>query len=170
MFFGAGSDVLRLSISQYFCELALKMLPDGTVNDEFLRLILNSLHFLAEGERNPLLIKAITELRAISMLGFAPNLIACSSCGKFEDDIMYFSMSEGEIRCKDCKNNSSSIPINRTLLSAMRHIVFSEFNNVYSFEIPYDQAALLSDIAQNYITVQTDYRFSTLDFLNMIKE
>ena len=41
IFFGAGSDIERLTLSQYFCELALKLIPDGTPNPEFLRLILN---------------------------------------------------------------------------------------------------------------------------------
>ena len=33
------------------------------------------------------LIKAITEFRAAAISGYMPNLVSCSRCGKFEDDI-----------------------------------------------------------------------------------
>ena len=90
MFFGAGSDIEVLALSQYFCELANVFAVDGTQNNELLRLILNSLHFLTKEKRFPPLIKAITELRIAVISGYSPNLIACDGCGKFEDDIMYF--------------------------------------------------------------------------------
>ena len=103
MFFGAGDDIIILTLAQYFCELAFNVAVNGTNNSEFLRLILNSLHFLTVAKRYPPLIKAITELRTASISGYAPNLIACDGCGKFEDDIMYFNMRDGYITCGECE-------------------------------------------------------------------
>ncbi len=170
MFFGAGSDIEVLSLSQYFCELASVFALQGTPNTEFLRLILNSLHFLTKEKRYPPLIKAITELRTAVISGYSPNLIACDGCGKFEDDIMYFEITDGDLRCGDCEKKGQYAAIDRTMLSAMRHIVYCEFSKLYSFEIPDDKARLLSEITGKYITVQTDHRFSTLDFYESIKE
>ena len=169
VFFNVSSDLERLSLAQYFCELCIKLIPEGTVNPEFLRLILNSLHFLAEGKKNPIIIKAITELRAVSLLGYAPDLIACCECGKFEDNPMFIDIKSGIIYCNNC-NNENNTPISPTVLSSMRHIVFSEFKSIYSFEIPEKSANELSEITENYLSVQTDHRFSTLDFFNSIKE
>ncbi len=170
VFFGAGSDIEVLTLSQYFCELANEFAVSGTPNEEFLRLILNSLHFLTKEKRYPPLIKAITELRVAVISGYTPNLIACDSCGKFEDDIMFLDLNDGDLHCSDCHKGANSRAIDRTILSAMRHIVFSEFRNLYSFEIPNDRAKILADITGEYITVQTDHRFSTLEFYNSIKE
>ena len=170
MFFGAGSDIEVLALSQYFCELANVFAIDGTQNNELLRLILNSLHFLTKEKRFPPLIKAITELRIAAISGYSPNLIACDGCGKFEDDIMYFEIDAGELRCESCEKQGEYIAIDRTMLSAMRHIVFCEFSKLYSFEIPDDKAKKLADITGRYITVQTDHRFSTLDFYESVKE
>lgn len=170
VFFGAGSDIEVLTLSQYFCELANEFAVSGTPNKEFLRLILNSLHFLTKEKRYPPLIKAITELRVAVISGYTPNLIACDSCGKFEDDIMFLDLNDGDLHCSDCPKGANSRAIDRTILSAMRHIVFSEFRNLYSFEIPNDRAKILADITGEYITVQTDHRFSTLEFYNSIKE
>lgn len=170
VFFGAGSDIEVLALSQYFCELANEFAISGTSNEEFLRLILNSLHFLTKQKRFPPLIKAITELRAAVISGYAPDLVACDECGKFEDNIMFFNLKEGNLRCGECPKDNGYIPVDRTLLSAMRHIVYSKFGNLYSFDIPQNKAKELSNITGDYITVQTDHRFSTLEFYNSIKE
>lgn len=170
LFFGAGSDITVLSLSQYFCELCSEFAPSGVANEEFLRLILNSLYFLTKEKREPELIKAITELRVASISGYMPDLVACDGCGKFEDDIMYFNLNDGCLFCSECKPNIPLVKIDKTLLNAMRRIVYSEFKNIYSFSIPSDSAKYLSDITGRYMCIQTDHRFSTLDFYNTIKE
>ncbi len=171
LFFGAGSDIEVLSLAQYFCELSGVLVSSGVPDGEFLRLILNSLHFLTKEKRYPPLIKAITELRASALSGFMPDLVACDGCGKFEDDIMYFDISGGRLLCGDCKiEGARLIPIDRTILTSLRHIVYSEFKKLYSFTIPNESAKRLSDITGEYITLQTDHRFGTLDFYNSIKE
>jgi len=169
VFFGVGSDVVRLSLSQYFCELALVLSPTEDESEEFLRVILNSLYFLTEEKRNPELIKAITEFRIAAMTGYMPDLVACENCGAFENDIMYFRISDGHILCDGCKAEVGVVPIDRTLLSAMRHIVYSKLAALYSFEIPDNAALRLSDITEKYILTQTDHSFKTLDFYKAVK-
>ena len=73
IFFELRGDIERLSLAQYFCELAFNFAVNGANNNEFLRLILNSLHFLTVEKRYPPLIKAITELRIAAISGYAPD-------------------------------------------------------------------------------------------------
>lgn len=169
LFFGAGSDILILSLSQYFCELAKIIEPSPEESQEFLRLILNSLHFLTHKKKNPILIKAITELRILATSGYMPNLVACEGCGKFEDDIMYFNLENGSLFCKECQKGVNLLPINRTVLEAMRHIVYSKFDKLYSFSIPDKDADILSNLTEKYLLFQTENRFTTLEFFNSIK-
>lgn len=170
VFFGAGSDITVLSLSQYFCELAYVFGAEGEPNVELLRLILNSLHFSTKEKRYAPLIKAITELRVATISGYAPDLVACENCGKFEDSVMFFDVYNGLLCCKDCVNDKKLKPLDRTLLSALRHIVYSELKSLYSFEIPENKAKELSELTGEYITVQTDHKFHTLEFYNSIKE
>ncbi len=170
LFFSLGADIEILSLSQYFCELAYNFGEENSPNEELLRLILNSLYFLTKKQKSPSLIKAITELRLASVCGYSPNLVACQNCGCFEADIMYFNLNDGSLCCGDCNPQKQGVPINKTLLSAMRHIVYSEFGKLYSFEIPKESAEQLSRITEKYITLQIDYHFHTLDFYNSIKE
>lgn len=167
IFFGAGNDIVRLSLSQYFCELSSVLVPRDTDSEEFLRLILNSLHFLIFEERYPPLIKAITELRLACLSGYTPNLVACDGCGKFEDELMYFFLDDGRLLCGDCRTAGEyPVTLDPTMLSAMRHIVYSKFGSLYSFNIPGSAADRLSALTEKYITIQTDHHFPTLDFYN----
>lgn len=167
MFFGAGTDIVVLSIAQYFCELCNYLRPIEAESEEFLRLVLNSLHFLTEQKRSPELIKAITELRIAVIAGYAPDLLACHSCGKFEDSVMYFKLDDGSLYCSDCRKENC-VSITLTVLLAMRHIVYSKFDLLYSFKIPDNAAKELSNICERYITYQTEHKFTTLEFLRGI--
>lgn len=167
MFFGAGSDIVTLSVAQYFCELCNILRPVERESEEFLRLILNSLHFLTESKRQPELIKAITELRVAVIAGYAPNLIACNGCGKFEEPVMYFKLDDGTLYCDDCRRENC-VSITLTVLQAMRHIVYSKFESLYSFQIPENAAKELSQLCEKYITYQTEHKFTTLEFLKGI--
>ena len=167
-FFSIGTDVTILALSQYFCELAYVFGEEGKPNLELLRLVLNSLHFLTKEKRSPLILKSITEFRIATISGYAPNLIACDICGEFEADIMYFNLDDGSLRCENHKESGDYTAISRTELSAMRHIVYSEFGKLYSFDIPEESAIRLSKITEKYLLKQTDYKFTTLEFFNSL--
>ena len=169
VFFGAGSDIKILTLAQYFCELSEVFVSSGVSDGEFLRLILNSLHFLTVEKRCPSLIKALTELRAASISGYSPNLIACDTCGRFEDDVMVFDLSEGMLYCKEHKEGAKTpVTVDATLLSAMRHILYSDFSKLYGFTIPDEAADRLSEITGRYLTLQTEHRFTALEFYNSL--
>lgn len=168
VFFGAGSDILVLAIAQYFCELCNNLGPMDSEGEEFLRLILNSLHFLTEKKRSPYLIKAITELRIASISGYAPNLVGCERCGSFDNAITGFKIDDGTIYCEDCRRENC-LNIDKTLLDSMRHIVYSDLENLYSFDIPESAAKRLTDITEKYIVYQSEDKFQTLDFYHSIE-
>ena len=168
-FFTVGEDIEALSLAQYFCELSSVFVQPMTTNTEFLRLILNSLHFITKEKKYLPFVKAVTEFRIAVISGYMPNLVACNECGKYEDDTMYFDIRNGQIFCSGCvKSKSDKIVLNRTTLSALRHIAFSEFGKIYSFSISEKSADNLSKITEKYLTVQTDHRFTALDFYNSL--
>lgn len=167
IFFGAGSDVLTLSVAQYFCELCAFFGPHDDTAPEFLRVILNSLYFMTDKKRNPALIKAITELRICALSGYAPTLVACSRCGKFEDETMYLKIDSGVLYCEDCKAENC-VPLSAAVLKAMRHIVYSNIDNLYSFDLPENAIKALGTITEKYIVFQSEHRFSTLEFYHSL--
>lgn len=70
VFFDIHGDIACLSLAQYFCELAGVLAPREEPAEEHLRLLLNALHFLAENRRDIRQIKAVVELRMLTLSGY----------------------------------------------------------------------------------------------------
>ena len=125
VFFGLRQDIVRLALAQYFCSLAAELVPEGVEAGEYLRLVLNALHFLSEGTRSPELLKPIVELRMLSLAGYMPDLVCCAQCGAYEAERMYFKINRGTIYCQSCYLNNADpcAPLSKAALTAMRQII-----------------------------------------------
>ncbi len=168
-FFKIGCDITHISLQQYFCELCATLGPEESSSEGLLRLLLNSLYCLNENKVTQILLKPIFELRMLSILGYTPDLIACSECAEFDNDIFYFGLDEGVLFCEKCVvNKNTSVAVDRTILASMRHIIYCDFENLFSFSIPEVSARRLSRITEKYLIYQTEQRFSTLDFYNSL--
>ena len=166
-FFGLQKDIETLSLAQYFNELIIETAPRETQANEYMRLLLNSLYFLAEGKKNPRLLKAVFELRLSSIIGYMPSLVACKSCGAFETEPMYFNIETGELFCRDCiQKDAVCCPLE--VITAMRHIVFSELNKLFALQINAGKIPLLTQICEKYLIMSVGKNFKTLDFYKAI--
>lgn len=169
VFFKTGNDIEALALAQYFCELALYYAPNDDASEEVLRLFLNGLHFLCKKKRNIHLIKAVVELKLMSLTGYLPDLIACKKCAKYESDIMYFDTFGGVLYCPECEQYQNSFAvINPTLLMALRHIVYAEFSKLFSFSVPDEAAVALSKITEKYLINKCEHNLKTLQFFNSL--
>lgn len=169
VFFDLRSDIVKLSLAQYFCELALCLAPEGCEAEEFLRLMLNALHFLCKGTRDANCIKAVFELRMLCLAGYMPDLTACCACHKDEDDILYFDTRGGVLYCAGCRPQLGGlIPVNRTILAAMRHIAYSEFDRLFRFTLPEITAKELTRVTERFLIHQVERGFNTLDFYHTL--
>lgn len=169
VFFNINKDIEKLTVSQYFCELAMILAPNEVKSEDFLRLMLNSLHLLANTDKHTYLVKSVFELKSLCLSGYMPDLIGCKNCRKYADDFMYFNPNKGVIHCKQCNTDSKSVKLDLATLTAMRHIIYSEFNKIFSFTLPENKIRLLSDITQAYVLSITDKEFKTLNFLEQIR-
>lgn len=163
-FFGLRGDIEKLSLAQYFLELAVEFSPEGADSTEYLRVVLNSLYMLSNNKRPKEQLKAITELRLVSLAGYMPNLIACERCGEFETDTMYFDLELGLLYCENCADENALIPLELGIVSAMRHIIFADLNILYNFKLPESALNDLSYITEKYLLLRTGKTFKTLQF------
>lgn len=168
MFFGLRDSIDALALGEYFLELGFVFSPEEQAAEENLRVILNSLYMLSNKKRPPKLLKAITELRLLSVGGYAPNLVACDKCGCFETPTMYFDM-EGILYCENCAPATAPFALPLGVVSAMRHIVFSELRDLYNFKLDNALCDELGYVTETYLLRQTGHKFKTLDFYNSVQ-
>lgn len=169
IFFELRKDIVALSLAQYFCELAGELAPVEDDAEDYLRLVLNALHMLMKNKKSHEQLKAIVELRLMSLAGYMPDLVLCGDCESFDDEGMYFSPVEGRIFCGECVKNHTCNPLPNGVLSAMRHICYAEDAKLFSFTLPDESMKYLAEITEQFLLVQTSKKYKTLDFYKTMK-
>jgi len=169
-FHGLRNDVYNLSLAMYFLELIYKLSPDEPNLNEHLRLALNTIYYLEKGKRRAVILKPLFELRLMSMCGYMPDLIACARCGIYEGKTMYFSPRSGNLLCGDCITSADTgyVPLPPAVLTAMRHTVYSPMERLYSFDLEDKASKQFEAIAEQYLLIQTDGYFKSLQFLKSL--
>lgn len=167
-FMGIRGDLEKLALASYFCELTAEIAPHEQAAEEYLRLLLNSLHLLDKGLRTREFVKPVYELRLMTMAGYMPSLVACRGCSCFKAEQMFFLPQSGELLCGDCAaehpDSATGIPLAAGVLAAMRHIIYSENGSLFGFSLAPPALEALGTICEHYVMVQVEKRFDTLDF------
>ncbi len=152
VFFGLRQQVESLYLAAYLAELAQIFSPTGEEAGQFLRLVLNSLYLLSRQKRPPALVKAVFEMRAMSEGGFLPDLLACQHCGSYEGGPFAFLPGDGSLLCGPCAEKQEIVcNIGPGTLAALRHIVYSETDKLYSFTLSNEGLGQLAGVAQQYL-------------------
>ncbi len=168
VFFSLRQDVEKLALSQYFCELALHLCPTDVPAQDHLRLFLNALHYLSEGDRDHRLIKAVVEGRLLCLEGYMPELTGCSRCGIAEGDCFWFSPTAGTLTCDTCARESDALPVTAGVLAALRHVLWGEFSRCFAFTLPQADLAAFSLLMERFLLSQVQHSFKTLDFYHTL--
>ena len=170
LFFELHSDIERLALAQYFCELAGVLAPREEAAEPCLRLLLNALHYLCTGGRDSRLIKAVVELKLLAFAGYMPNLTACASCGAADAAGLWLLPRDGILQCTACRRNAfdGALPVSVTVLAAMRHILYGPFEKCYSFTLPEDGLTGLAQVSEAFLLAQLGRGFNSLDFYHTL--
>lgn len=171
IFYGLRDSLTKISLASYFADVLRFCISPETNSGDIMRLFLNTLHYLEKNLRNEKMLKSIFELRLMSEIGFMPDVLACRECGLFEPAELFFSVRESCFYCKDCFHGNADewYKIKISVLSAIRHILLSDFDRLYNFRTSDETMDRLSIIAENYLVLHLERNFRTLDFYKSLK-
>lgn len=163
-------DLSRLSLATYFAQAAEVLSQEDTPNPELLSLVLNCLYSLSKLNADERQVKAVFELRAACIAGYAPDLSGCHGCGLESAD--RFDISEGRLECAACRDITSAgirMPVSASTLDAMRYICFCDSKRLMSFKVGDGALEELSQLSESYLTTQLERGFNTLDFYKSLQ-
>lgn len=166
VFFELRDDIEKIALAQFFSQACMELAPQEERAEDYLRLTLNCLHFLAKSTRAAEQIKSIFELRILSLSGYMPALEGCAKCSEQNAEKMYFNTVSGELCCENC--GAQGELLTASVLSAMRYIVYSDLKRVFSFNLSDESLAQLSRISERFFLAQTARSYTTLDFYNTV--
>ncbi len=168
VFFNLRNDVEKMALAQYFCQLADEFCEEDYESEEILRLFLNALWLLNEEKKTPRFIKAVVELRLMSLAGYMPALLSCDRCGEYESKMMYFTPDSGKIYCENCLPNGKKYSLSASVIQAMRFVALSDFEKIFSFNLSDEALESFSYVSEDYLLHKTERNFKTLEFYKNI--
>lgn len=161
-------ELEKLSLAAYFAEVLRYTSASEQSEEDILRFFAITLFELEKSKRPNGLIKAVFELRLAGILGFLPDLRACSQCGCYENEMMYFSFADSSIICKDCLTeelcSEDDFPLSPSLLYTLRYVTYSPLDKIYGFELKEETLLQFSEFSEKYLLKHLDRGFKSLDY------
>lgn len=165
LFQGLHRDIVDLSLGTYFAQVADVVSLEDAPSGELLSLVLNCLYAITSTKLSHNQVKAVFEMRCAALAGYTPDLSGCNHCGS--ETPHYLDISQGILECSSCRDHSSEgirIPINESLLCAMRYICYCHPKKLFSFQAGEETLEILSQLTESYLCAQLERGFSALDF------
>ena len=185
-FYGLSTDIDRLNLAAYLCDLTCELTDEGEEAGEMLRLLLNSLHAVSLDLRPQKILKGAFELRAAAISGYAPDFSGCGVCGCREADPFYLDVMNGAILCEKCRSEVREIPksqvyaedlrearimgiLSPSVCAAFRYCLAAPIERLFSFDLK-DEAELnaFAKWAETYLLSHVGHGFDSLNFYHTI--
>ena len=180
-FFGIRDSIEGLALAAYIADV-LSDVTTAESDRDLLRLSLNSLYAISTGKYSLSAVKSAFEVRAISILGFMPDVLTCTECGTKTGDT-FFDIMGGYVECAACRKKRADSHIDdpedrerriiRILTEPARiafgYCIHCPLERIFSFRLTDEDQRLFSLAAEDYIVNQLERSFKTLDFYNKVK-
>ena len=173
-FYDLRCDVIKLALADYFASLICFLEPSLDTTESARKLFLNTLYFLTERKRELSFIKCVFEMRLLTLSGFMPDLVGCYVCHRYEKSLPYiFDVKEGTIFCSDCRaaiNSADGIIMMPPVLSALRHIIYSDDSKLFLFHLADKSLSLLEHVSEKYVLTHVERSFKPLELYHSLLE
>ena len=166
-----GRSVEGMALAAYFAEALIVLSPEPPEAEELLRLMLNSLYMISENKRPLPLIKAIFEMRVMSLSGYMPRILACDQCGRYDGTDFYLDTTDGVLLCADCADRQKHLPnLDEGALFALRISAWPKTRSSSPSPSAAPSTRNLGKVCERYFVSKLDHGLKSLDFLHSVLE
>ncbi len=180
-FFDIRASIEGLALAAYIAEVLSYVTVEESERD-LLRLSLNSLYAISRSKYPLDKIKAGFEIRAASILGFMPDVLACKKCRAVSGDF-FFDIMGGVIECAKCRSEaqkSGELPLDpheshiicvlsEGAKTALGYCIHAPLEKLFSFNISDEDMRLFTRAAEEYILNQLGRSYKSLDFYKSVR-
>ena len=186
-FFGLNSDVEGFALASYVVQVAAEITGEGVEAGDILRMTLNTLYCIEHQQKPYGQIKAVYELFAAVVSGFAPDLSGCDVCGTEAGETIWLDVMNGHLVCEECLRKRTGnlplpeldaysarnilLPLDSSTLASMRYVTAAPLSRIFAFSLS-DGASMetFCRVAETYLLNHLERSFDTLDFYKSVKE
>ncbi len=148
----------------YFLEFCGYFCQENNDEKDMLKLLYQSLRALESPAYKNELVRAVFELKAITINGEGPSLFSCIHCHSREG-LNVFSASRGGVFCDNCGTQVQGRHILSDTLYTMQYIVSADITKLYTFAVSDDVLEELRSIMKEYLSSYVHHDFKSAAFL-----
>lgn len=175
-FFDLSKDIQNFALAAYCAELCKISFVGGSEDKKLLQLLLNTFHTIEKNSYPHDHIKAVFEIRLGALLGFAPLLDECDSCGvclPCEETATYFDVEQCSIRCGNCvkrsKADSGVYHMPAAVYRSFLHSLAADKDKLFSFKTDNDTLKVFAKLSEQYILRRLEYEPKALPLYKSFK-
>lgn len=165
-FFPVLEDIEKLSLCVYLADLTYAILGLNNPDERLLHTFLNCVYALAYKGEPCEKVKAVYELRLMSIGGYMPRLDTCKCSG---GTICGFDMDEGVAVCQSCKG-VNFVPLSAGTYKAMWHICTCDDKKILSFTGNKALFQEIGKISEMYALTHLEKSFPSLDYYKSVAQ
>lgn len=185
------TDLEAVYYGVYFCEFAETVTREGLPAKEELKVLYRSLGALLKKSIGSELVRAIFELKMLSVGGISPQVYECVKCRK-KEDLHWFSAKSGGCICKSCADKlweesvlqdgefsgagngtglivgERYLPVSGSTLYTMQYILATPIESLYTFTVTEDVLSQLKKILKEFTDLHIGRKFKSLEMLELL--
>ncbi|MCH5272045.1 MAG: DNA repair protein RecO [Lachnospiraceae bacterium] len=175
------NDLTTVYYGVYFCEFAEAVTREGLPAKEELKVLYRSLGALLKPSIGVELVRAVFELKMLSIEGVSPQVFECIKCRK-KEDLVWFAAKGGGCICKTCAQalwtepvpedgggvpgrTDELLPAAASTLYTMQYILSTPIESLYTFTVTEDVLRQLKKILKQFLAVHIERKFHSLELL-----
>lgn len=185
------NDLESVYYGVYFCEFAESVTREGLPAKEELKVLYRSLGALLKKSIGAKLVRAVFELKMLSVGGISPQVYECVKCRK-KENLSCFSAKSGGCICKVCADKlweaemqmqepgsdmsagtgltvgEHYVPVSGSTLYTMQYILATPIESLYTFTVSEDVLWQLTKILKEFVGVHIGREFKSLEMLELL--
>ena len=163
-FRGVTEEIDRTYMGCYFLEFAEYYCQENNDEKEMLKLLYQSLRALESPSYDNQLVRAVFEMKALTIAGEGPSVFECMHCHT-KEQLCFFSVPRGGTFCGACSSYATGRPIRAAALYTLQYIVSSPVEKLYSFSLTPEVLAEFLELVQEYRDYYIHHTFKSLEIL-----
>lgn len=164
LFYPIRTDLDKLKYAAHITKIINEVTDENQNTYRILQLFLNTLYMISETDKDLDFILSVFKLRLLCLLGFTPQIRACTNC-KTGENITHFSIRDNGFKCEACsKIDKGAIRISDSTKTAMQYIVLADPKKIFSFQLSEENLQELNLVSNLYFNekLEKEYKVENL--------
>lgn len=164
LFYPIRTDLDKLKYAAHVTKIINDVTDENQNTYRILQLFLNTLYMISETDKDLDFILSVFKLRLLCLLGFTPQIKACTNC-KIGENMTHFSIRDNGFKCEACsKVDKGALQLSDSTKTAIQYIVLADPKKIFSFQISEENLQELNLVSNLYFNekLEKEYKVENL--------